>query len=248
MSQVRVGIVDDQSLLVSAFAALVNNQPDLTVVGTGSDGLEAIDLCDRHEVDVLLMDIRMPRLDGVAATRRIVADRDRPRVLILTTFNVDELVLSAIGAGARGFLLKDADPDQVLDAIRAVHRGEAVIASQAAPALLDALRTGRELPSDEARPDEAGPDDGRPTEAASEPGPELPAELTARELEVLTLIGRGRSNTEIAEDLFIAETTVKTHVGNLLMKLQARDRVALVVLAHSVGLVGGPAQRSVPLG
>lgn len=213
---IRVGIVDDQPLLVSAFAALIGAEADMSVVATAADGLGALQVCEEHAIDVLLMDIRMPRLDGVEATRRIVEHGERPRVLILTTFNVDELVLGAVGAGARGFLLKDADPDELVDAIRAVHRGEAVIASQAAPALLTALRRqeGQELTAS------------------------LDADLTARETEVLTLIGQGRTNAEIAAELFIAPTTVKTHVGNLLLKLAARDRVALVVLAHSVGLVG----------
>lgn len=233
---IRVGIADDQPLLVSAFAALLGNEPDMSVVVRAADGLEAVEACGRHELDVLLMDIRMPRLDGIEATRRIVAQRpDRPRILILTTFNVDELVLGAVAAGARGFLLKDTDPAHLIEAIRAVHRGEAVIASQVAPALLSALRgTGPAMP--EASVDPRGPAG-------------LPAELTPREVEVLTLIGRGRTNAEIAAELFIAQTTVKTHVGNLLLKLAARDRVALVVLAHSVGLVGSPGTgvRRVPL-
>jgi DNA-binding NarL/FixJ family response regulator len=222
VNQIRVGIVDDQPLLVSAFEALVNNQPDMHVVLTGATGQEAVDACEQTPVDVLLMDIRMPVMDGVEATRRIAAARSRPYIMMLTTFNVDELVIGAIGAGARGFLLKDADPADVLDAVRAVHRGEAVIHPQAAPALLAAVR---EQPP-----------------AAEQP---LRETLTDREIEVLRLIGHGRTNSEIATDLFIAETTVKTHVGNLLMKLAARDRVALVVVAHSVGMVG--VGRHVPL-
>lgn len=218
---IRVGVVDDQPLLVSAFAALIGNQPDMMVAGTGTHGRDAVELCASHELDVLVMDIRMPVLDGVEATRRIVDAGARPRVLILTTFNVDALVLAAVAAGARGFLLKDADPAVVLDAIRAVHRGDAVIDAQATPALLAAVRT-----------------------APREPAP-LAEALTAREIEVLTLIGLGRTNAEIGAELFIAETTVKTHVRSLLTKLDARDRVALVVLAHGAGLVGG--QRTVPL-
>jgi len=212
---IRVAVVDDQPLLVSAFAALIENQVDMTVVGTGGHGQEAIDLCAAIPVDILLMDVRMPVVDGVEATRHIVDAGVRPRVVILTTFNVDASVLAAVAAGARGFLLKDADPQEVLDAIRAVHRGEAVIASQAAPALLAALRRPR-----------------------TSTDPTLSDLLTPREIEVLTVIGRGRTNSEVAAELYISETTVKTHVGNLLMKLGARDRVALVILAHSVGLVG----------
>lgn len=144
---IRVAVVDDQALLVSAFSALIDAQPDMTVVATAGDGSEAVEMTAREALDVVLMDIRMPRLDGVAATRRIVERGERPRVLILTTFNVDELVLGAVGAGARGFLLKDAAPTEVVDAIRAVHRGEAVVASQATPALLAALHRPGVVPA-----------------------------------------------------------------------------------------------------
>ncbi|GMA37989.1 response regulator [Mobilicoccus caccae] len=224
---IKVVVVDDQPLLVSAFSALIGNQPDMTVVATAADGVEAVERTLAHAVDVVLMDIRMPRLDGVEATRRILAREKAPRVLVLTTFNVDELVLAAVGAGARGFLLKDAEPTEVIDAIRAVHRGEAVIASQAAPALLAAVRNPAALVEPT----------GDEEDGAAGPSP-LVDHLTAREVEVLRLIAQGRTNAEIADDLFIAQTTVKTHVGNLLLKLDARDRVALVVLAHSVGLAG----------
>ncbi|WP_040156099.1 response regulator [Mobilicoccus massiliensis] len=239
---IRVAIVDDQALLVSAFSALIDNEPDMEVSATGGDGVDALALVEAHDLDVVVMDIRMPRLDGVEATRRLVERGDRPRILILTTFNVDELVLGALAAGARGFLLKDADPTELLDAIRAVHRGEAVVATQATPALLGALRRS-DLPLTP-----VPQDDDEVTAAVVDPAI---AALTARELDVLRLIARGRTNAEIADELFIAQTTVKTHVGNLLLKLDARDRVALVVLAHSVGLAGpnenGGAARSVPL-
>lgn len=219
-----VGIVDDQPLLVAAFTALIDAQPDLEVVGTGTDGLMAIELVQQLHPDVLLMDIRMPRLDGIEATRRICTQQDettRTRILMLTTFNVDKLVLGAVAAGARGFLLKDSDPYEVIDAIRAVARGEAIVSSQATPALLDAFQ-----PS--------------PATMLDAPArPQLTALLSDREREVLTLVGRGLTNGEIAEELFIAMTTVKTHVGNLMTKLAARDRVALVIIAHAVGLVGG---------
>lgn len=207
----RVLVVDDQPLLVSAFVALIDNQPDLQVVGTAADGREAIAGCAELEPDVVLMDIRMPVLDGVEATRQILAKPTRTRILVLTTFNVDELVTGALAAGARGFLLKDADPEAVLDGIRAVHRGEAVLDPGVAGHVVAALQTtARHSP--------------------------LAEKLTARETEVLTLIARGFTNAEIATELVVAETTVKTHVGNLLLKLAARDRVALVVLAYSMGL------------
>ena len=177
---IRVAVVDDQPLLVSAFAALIGNQPDMVVTGTGTNGHDAVELCIVDQVDVLLMDIRMPVMDGVEATRRIVDAGPRPRVLILTTFNIDALVLGAVAAGARGFLLKDADPARLLDAIRAVHRGDAVVDAQATPTLLEAVRA-----------------------SPREPVP-LVEGLTPREIEVLTLIGHGRTNAEIGEELFIA--------------------------------------------
>jgi DNA-binding NarL/FixJ family response regulator len=209
---IRVAVVDDQPLLVSAFVALIDAQDDLTVVGTAGDGEQAVSLAASSLVDVMLMDLRMPVLDGVSATRAICSASDRPRILVLTTFNIDELVLGAVAAGARGFLLKDADPDDVLDGIRALHRGEAVISPDVTGHLVTALRD------------------------APAPNP-FGGILTAREREVLLLIAHGLTNREIAERLVIAETTVKTHVGNLLAKLDARDRVALVVLAHSTGIV-----------
>ncbi|WP_168581452.1 response regulator [Gephyromycinifex aptenodytis] len=222
---IRVAITDDQPLLVSAFSALIDAQPDMCVAAQAGNGYEAVEavLAGEEAIDVILMDIRMPGLDGIKATERIVAAGGRPRVLVLTTFNLDELVLGALAAGARGFLLKDADPAVLLDSIRAVHRGEAVIDPQAAPAVLEALREPAGL---------------QPAQQRQAAAPIL-AELTPRELEVLCLIARGHTNTEIGTELFIAETTVKTHVGNLLMKLHARDRVALVVLAHAAGLVSG---------
>jgi len=168
---------------------------------------------------VLLLDIRMPGIDGVAATGRITALPDPPRVLILTTFNVDDLVVGALAAGARGFLLKDVEPTVLLDAIRRVHRGEGVIDPQSVPHVLQAF-------------DHPEHPVGPPVRV---PGAE---DLTAREREVLDLIARGATNQEIAASLFIGETTVKTHVSNLLMKLQARDRVALVLLGLTLGLGG----------
>lgn len=209
---ITVAVVDDQPLLVSAFVALIDAQPDMTVVGRGTDGAQAVALAAEQAPDVLLMDLRMPVLDGVEATRRIVAAGGRTRVLVLTTFNVDELVTGALGAGARGFLLKDAEPEQVLDGIRAVHAGRAVLDPAVAEHVVGALhRASGAL----ARVDER---------------------LTRREIEVLGLIAEGLTNGEIAARLVLGETTVKTHVGNLLAKLGARDRVALVVLAYAMGL------------
>ncbi|GAA4285194.1 response regulator transcription factor [Brevibacterium daeguense] len=223
MTPIRVAVVDDQPLLVQAFAALIDNEEDLSVVATAGDGQTAVELAAETSIDVMLMDIRMPVLDGVEATRRLTAAGPLPRVLVLTTFNVDDLVIGAVAAGARGFLLKDSEPKTVLKAIRSLHRGQAVIDPQSAPHLLEKITR------------EAGTTPSR-----------VPAGLTGRETEVWRLVARGLSNSEIAAELYIAETTVKTHVSSLLTKLAARDRIALVILAHSLGLVSGHGSIELP--
>lgn len=223
MNPIRVAVVDDQPLLVQAFEALINNQPDLTVVATANDGQQAVQLAATSTIDVMLMDIRMPVLDGVEATRRLTAAGPHPRVLILTTFNVDELVIGAVAAGARGFLLKDSEPQTVLDAIRSIHRGQAVIDPNSTPYLLDRIST----------------DSGTSV-------PDIPSGLTKREIDTWRLVAQGLSNAEIGAELFVAETTVKTHVSNLLLKLAARDRIALVILAHSLGLADGQGAVELP--
>ncbi len=216
---VRVALADDQTLVRAGFRMVLDAEPDMAVVGEAEDGRAAVDLvCGGTRVDVVLMDIRMPRLDGVSATREInsrLGDR-APKVLVLTTFDLDEYVYAALRAGAAGFMLKDAGPTELLSAIRAVYRGDSVVAPSATRRLLE-----RVLPTLHA----PGGEDAR-----------LGA-LTEREREVLVEIGRGRSNSEIAADLYLAEATVKTHVGRLLAKLQARDRVQLVVTAYETGLV-----------
>ena len=214
---IRVFLVDDQAMVRAGFRMLVDSQPDLEVVGEAGDGAEAVQELLATRCDVVLMDVRMPRLDGVAATERILARDDAPAVVVLTTFDLDEYVFAAIRAGASAFLLKDARPDDLLDAIRTVHAGNAVVAPTATRRLLD--RFAATLP--QSRP---GPD------------PRL-APLTDRELEVLTLVGRGLTNKEVTEALFVAEATVKTHIGRLLAKTGSRDRVQLVVLAYETGLV-----------
>lgn len=212
---VRVLLVDDQALVRSGFAMLINAQDDMEVVGQAGDGAQAINAVRTVRPDVVLMDIRMPVMDGVEATRRIkAAGDDAPKVLVLTTFDLDEYVYAALRGGASGFLLKDARPEELLAAIRAVAVGDAVIAPSATRRLLEALTPA--LPG--------GQDDDR-----------LDL-LTAREREVLQRVALGESNPEIASKLFLAEATVKTHIGHLLAKLDCRDRVGLVVLAYEAGL------------
>ena len=220
---IRVALVDDQQLVRAGFRMVIDSQPDLTVVAEAGDGVEALQRLAVVPVDVVLMDVRMPNLDGLAATERITsggvgpADQPVPRVIVLTTFDLDEYVMAAIRAGASGFLLKDAPPEEMLGAIRTVHHGAAVIAPTSTRRLIERLAA---IPPAH--------------EPADHPGV---AELTDREREVLELMARGRSNTEIAADLFVAEATVKTHVGRVLAKLGVRDRVQAVVLAYESGLV-----------
>jgi DNA-binding NarL/FixJ family response regulator len=219
--QIRLVVVDDQPLLRTGFRMILAAERDMTVVGEAGDGVEAVREVARLQPDVVLMDIRMPNMDGVEATRRITAAAgpDGPRVLILTTFDLDEYVLNAIRAGASGFLLKDVPPEELAAAIRIVASGDALLAPSVTRRLLDRFA---ELPSP----------NGAPARR-----PAGMTDLTERELEVFTLIGRGLSNQEIAERLFLGETTVKTHVSRVFAKLDLRDRVQAVVLAYEAGIV-----------
>ena len=214
---IRVLLVDDQALVRSGFRLILETREDLEVVGEAQDGREAVELARKLSPDVILMDVRMPNVDGVEATRRLAALGSPARVLILTTFDLDEYVYEAIRAGASGFLLKDVQPAQLVEAVRVVAAGEALLAPTVTRRLLDHF-AGR-LPG--ARP-------ARPAELQR---------LTERELEILTLLADGLSNAELAERLFLSETTVKTHVSSVLRKLGLRDRVQAVVLAHRAGLV-----------
>jgi DNA-binding NarL/FixJ family response regulator len=216
---IRVFLVDDQQMVRAGFTMLVDSQPDLTVVGEAGDGAEALERLAVTSCDVVLMDVRMPRVDGVEATRRLQQRTDAPAVIVLTTFDLDEYAFAAIKAGAAAFLLKDAAPPDLLGAIRSVHAGDSVVAPSTTRRLLEHFAAS--LPD----PAGAGQDDRL-------------AALTDREREVLELVGRGRSNQEIAADLVVAEATVKTHVGRLLAKTGSRDRVQLVVLAYETGVVG----------
>jgi DNA-binding NarL/FixJ family response regulator len=213
-------LVDDQELLRMGFRMILDAQPDLTVAGEASDGREAIDLVARLEPDVVLMDVRMPGTDGLEATRAIVASGSRSRIIILTTFDLDEYAHAALRAGASGFLLKDAPPADLLSAIRAVASGDAVVAPSTTRRLLAAL--AHRLP---------------PPAADGPLGQPVLDVLTPREREVLLAVARGLSNAEIADTLVLSEATVKTHVGHILAKLQLRDRVQIVVLAYERGFV-----------
>jgi len=214
---IRIVLVDDQELVRTGFRMVLDAQPDMTVIGEAADGLAAVEFARAHSADVMVMDARMPRMDGVAATRQIRQAGDRPRVLMLTTFDLDEYAFAALKAGASGFLLKDVPPEELLFAIRAVHSGDAVVAPSTTRRLLD--RFAPMLPAGDAQ-------------AASEL-----EELTERERQVLILVAQGLSNAELARRLFVSEATVKTHVGRILAKLGLRDRVQAVVYAYENGLV-----------
>lgn len=214
---IRVLVADDQELVRSGFAALIDAEPGLIVVGQAADGDQAVTAAPAAQPDVILMDIRMPILDGIEATRRILADprTSATRVLVLTTFDLDQYVHDALRAGASGFLLKDTSPQQLLDAIRTIAGGDALLAPSVTRRLIERFAT---------MPD--------PAAAAETLG-----ELSDREIEVLTAVGRGLNNAEIGEALFISPLTAKTHVSRILTKLAVRDRAQLVVLAYETGLV-----------
>jgi DNA-binding NarL/FixJ family response regulator len=213
VSAIRVLLVDDQALMRGGFRMILEAQPDITVVGEAGDGLEAVVEAERLSPDVVIMDIRMPRCDGVEATRRL----PHHRVLILTTFHHDEYVVEALRAGASGFLLKDATPEELVHAVRVVAGGDALLSPSVTRQLLDHVLAHLPQPA-------------RPPDAAL-------GELTERELGVLRLLARGLSNAEIAASLSVSEATVKTHVSHVLDKLGLRDRVQAVVLAYELGLV-----------
>lgn len=217
---IRVALVDDQALFRTGIRMLVSSQDDLEFVGEAGDGLEGVALAARTQPDVVLMDIRMPIMDGIESTERIIsasasAGRDTPRVIVLTTFDLDEAATRAIRAGASGFLLKDSDPEFLLAAIRTVHAGTAVLAPSATRELFEHF-------------DSRNSSTGEPPEFAA---------LTARERDIFLLAGRGLSNSEIAKSEFVSEATVKTHISRILSKLSLRDRVQLVVYAFEHRLI-----------
>ncbi|MEU0568622.1 response regulator transcription factor [Nonomuraea sp. NPDC005983] len=211
---IRIVIVDDQAMVRAGLRMVVDSAPDMEVVGEAADGREAIAVARRTRPDIVLMDITMPRLDGPSATKELLEDPAPPKVITLTTFDTDENLYAALRAGSSGFLLKVSPPEQLIEAIRVVHAGDA---------LLDPAVTGRVIATFAAAPD-------------PRPSPRL-AELTPRELEVLRMLARGISNAEIARELFVGEATVKTHVARVLMKLGLRDRAQAVVFAYESGVV-----------
>ena len=211
---IRLLVADDQSMVRAGFRMLLADQDDIEVVAEAGNGLEAVEKADRFRPDVILMDIRMPELDGLEATRRILADDDSARVLVLTTFDLDEYVYEALRAGASGFVLKDDPPEQLLAAIRTVTAGDALLSPGVTKRVIARFtRIPRPAP------------------------PDAFEELTVRERDVFRLVANGLSNPEIAHELFISETTVKTHVTHILQKLDLRDRVQAVVLAYQSGLL-----------
>ena len=227
---IRVALVDDQELVRAGFRMVLDAQEDMTVVGEAGDGLAAARLAREREIDVMVMDVRMPELDGVAATREICQASERPRILILTTFDLDEYAFAGLRAGASGFLLKSAPPEELLYAIRCVHNGDAVVAPSTTRRLIN--RFLPQMPP------------AHLSLPLADPPPGL-AQLTAREQEVLAKVGSGQSNTEIAALLHISEATVKTHVGHIMAKLGLRDRIQAVVYAYENGLIArsGPGRR-----
>ena len=215
---IRVLIVDDQSLVRAGFRMILEAEEDVEVVGEAADGGEAIAAAGELAPDVILMDVRMPNVDGLEATRRLLDGKDAgPRILILTTFDLDEYVYEALRVGASGFLLKDTPPEQLVDAIRVVASGDALLSPTITRRVIEEFVR-------------------RPPASVRKPAPSL-EELTARELEMLRYIARGLSNAEIAKAAFVSETTVKTHVAHILMKLRLRDRVQAVVFAYENGVV-----------
>ncbi|MDN6706618.1 response regulator transcription factor [Corynebacterium glyciniphilum] len=242
-STITVGLADDQQLVRAGFGMVLDSQPDITVVWQAVDGAEAVNSAMSSPVDMILMDVQMPELDGIAATRKIVdagvtgPSGEPTRVVVLTTFDNDEYVMGSITAGASGFLLKDADPEELIDAVRTVGEAEAVISPKATARLLRQVRggagTGEQVAA--ATP-QASTGSGADTAAAAA-ALDLPDPLTPRELEILVLVARGYSNPEIARRLFVSLPTVKTHVGRILAKTDSRDRVHAVLFAFSNGLV-----------
>lgn len=256
---ISVVIADDQTLVRTGFSMVINSQPDMTVVGEASDGSKAVALVEQLHPDIVLMDVRMPHMDGIAATGKIAALDDayhtshpdsaqRTRVIILTTFDLDEYVLSAIREGASGFLLKDTSPEQMLDSLRQVYAGNAIIAPSATRRLISRLAQGPQVKGPQVKGPQAQVPQTQGTQIISttqtptlsreqKEREEILESLTQREILILKEVARGLSNQEIADKLFISVPTVKTHIGHILAKTGSRDRVQAVVFAYESGLV-----------
>ena len=233
MEPIRVLLADDQALVRAGFAMMLSVEDEIDVVGEVANGQEAVDFAAANDVDIILMDVQMPVLDGIRATEQIVA-ADRAKVIILTTFERDDYLFDAIQAGASGFLLKNADPDDLVGAVHSVACGHALLAPEVTVRVIE--RFARQLEAE--RNTAAAPAGPAPVEPQPDPAQQkLLASLTAREREVLELVAAGLSNAEIASRMFVAEATVKTHVSNLLGKVQVRDRVQAVVFAYESGLI-----------
>ena len=224
---IRVGLADDQQLVRAGFSMVLGSQDDIDVVWQASNGQQAVDQFAAEPVDVILMDVQMPEKDGIAATKQILECNDEVRIVVLTTFDNDDYVMGSVEAGASGFLLKDVDPEELINAVRTVGESAAVISPKATARLLRQVRKQIDRPEDAVGP-----------QPSAESAPlDLPEPLTPRELEILQLMAIGRSNQEIAQQLFISLPTVKTHVGRVLLKTQSRDRVHAVLFAFKHGLV-----------
>ncbi|WGD37840.1 response regulator transcription factor [Lysinibacter sp. HNR] len=223
---IRVLLVDDQELIRRGFQLVISSEDDLEVVGEAGTGAAAVEAAGLLQPDVILMDVRMPEMDGIEATRRIARLHPNSRVIILTTFDLDEYAFAGIRAGASGFLLKDAKPDELLSAIRAVHAGDAAVAPRITKRMIELF--GDQLPQ---------PGTENDTQDVSGHGTGKLDVLTEREREVFIAMAQGLNNSEIAQTLFLSESTVKTHVGRVLLKLELRDRVHAVILAHQLKLV-----------
>lgn len=223
---IRVAIVDDQALVRVGFRMVLEAEPDIEVVGEASDGLSAIAVLENTQADIILMDVRMPGLDGISATRTIASRPHPPGVIILTTFDHDEYAFEALRGGASGFLLKDSRPEQLLAAIRSVHSGDAALAPRVTKRMIELFALALPVATTESAPHTAIPSKSH----------ELLEQLTAREQEVFRAIARGQSNSEIASSLYLSESTVKTHIGRVLAKLHLRDRVHAVIFAYENGV------------
>lgn len=231
---IKVVVVDDQALVRSGFSMILSVEPDIEVVGEASDGRHGVEVVQRLRPDLVLMDVQMPGTDGIEATREIV-ERDLAKVIILTTFDRDDYLVDGLRAGASGFLLKNTEPEKLVEAVRVVAGGHALLAPEVTRRVIERMSAGE---ADGSGGDPEAYRQGGP--AAAAPPPRVPKGLdllTVREHEVLVLVGRGMSNAEVAAELFVGEATVKTHVSNLLAKLHLRDRVQAVVVAHEARLI-----------